>query len=333
MNQSVADKHADANTAKMQETNANTLADTQRSKTFKIGIFSGKGGVGKTTICASLAILLKEQGISVLLADTDVDAPNLALLFKRRSLVEKYTFKTTEKASHIIEKCRYCKLCIYQAFCPYDAISWDADNGIPVIDQIKCEGCRACALLCPFGAFKISGIDSGIVQYFEAEPNLPLIAGETILGAQSSGKLVTELKKVAEKVAQQRKISLLLQDGPPGIGCPVIAATGGLDLVIVIMEPTKPSLHDADRYFQIPKRFGIPMTAIINKADINPEGTEKIKEYLRKNSIELLGEIPLDEMWPLSVASAQPMIRFDSAAPASRELKKIAGILKEKLKY
>jgi len=301
-------------------------------KQKKIGIFSGKGGVGKTSITASLAILLNNQGIPLLISDTDVDAPNLAILFRQKKLIEKHTFQTTEKAFHLPDRCNRCKMCVSQSFCLYNAIVWDTDKEIPKISNMKCEGCRACKLLCPMEAFDIKGIDSGTVHIYMTEFNMPIITGETILGSQSSGKLVTELKKVADQIATREHKTVILQDGPPGIGCPVIAATGGLDLAIVVLEPTNTALHDAARYIRIPKRFGIPIAAIIDKANINPEGTFEIKKLLSENFVELLGEIPLEENWPYSIASGMSIIQFAPECPASLELKKISEKLIKCLK-
>lgn len=135
---------------------------------------------------------------------------------------------------------------------------------------------------------------------------------------------MTELKKVSDRVASQEQKQLIIQDGPPGIGCPVIAATGNLNLAIVIIEPTKAAFHDADRYIQIPKRFGIPVSVILNKSDMNPEGSLEIKRYLSEHSIELLGEIPLENQWPYSITAGIPIVRFSPECPASLELKKIA---------
>lgn len=302
-----------------------TQSEHSTVKIKRIGIFSGKGGVGKTSISASLALLLKDLGFSLLLSDTDVDAPNLALSFKDRKKIETFIFQTTEKAYHIPEKCSHCKLCVIQSFCTFNALKWDSDGGVPVIDSIKCEGCKACELLCPMHAFGVKGIESGKEIHYiaDSDSNLPILTGETILGAQSSGKLVTELKKVADRIASSEHKQIILQDGPPGIGCPVIAATGALDLVIVIIEPTKASLHDADRYIQIPKRFGIPVLAILNKSDMNPKGSTEIKRYLSVHSIELLGEIPLEEQWPYSIVAGIPIVQYSLDCPASLELKKI----------
>lgn len=293
------------------------------AKTKKIGIFSGKGGVGKTSITASLAVLMQKNN-RLLAVDTDVDAPNLAILFQAEGKpVDTFSLQTTEKASFLEDKCTHCKLCVNEKFCHFDAISWNEAKKIPVIDNIACEGCHACKYLCPEQAFEINPVDSGRIMHLTSNYTFDVITGETILGSQTSGKLVSELKNYAAKIAQEQKIETMLIDGPPGIGCPVIAAMANLDYIIVIIEPTQVALHDATRLMEVVLNFEIPIGVIINKADMFPEGLDQIKEFLNRQNIPILGEIQLDEKWPSAIAIGKPIVVFDPQGQSAKSITQI----------
>ena len=300
---------------------------------FHLGVVSGKGGVGKTSITASIACILAENDFSVIATDTDVDAPNLAILFQTagKSLKE-FKIKTTEKSRLIQDKCIHYKLCITDEFCHFDALKWDEQKQIPIIDNIACEGCKACKLLCPEEAFEIIPVNSGSINHLKSAYGFDVITGETILGAQTSGKLVTELRNYADGVAKKEKNDVMIIDGPPGIGCPVIAMLSGLNYVIVVIEPTTAALHDADRVISVINNFKIPFGVIINKSDMYNKGNEQIKEYLNSNNIELLGEIPLDLKWPFSVAKGLPIIKHDPNGKSAENLKLIADKISVKIK-
>ncbi len=300
-------------------------------KIFHVGIFSGKGGVGKTTICASLSVLLAKHGISLLPVDTDVDAPNLSILFNIKNIKQNETFiQTTEKAELLEDQCIHCKLCINNNYCNFEALSWDCVKEVPIIDLIACEGCHACNLLCGQKAFIIKPVDSGKISQIESLYGFSVISGETILGAQTSGKLVAELKKLAENVAQRQERDMIFYDGPPGIGCPVIAAASGLDFIIVVIEPTTASLHDAQRFLVIAQQFQIQIGIIINKSNLTRNGLTMIREYLEQNHLELLGELPLDKDWPYSVAKRQPFVEYMPLSPTTMTFNEIALKIIEK---
>jgi MinD superfamily P-loop ATPase len=302
----------------------------------RIGIYSGKGGVGKTTIAANLALILSQNGHKILAGDTDVDAPNLSILFSPSNGPANdenaITVQTTEKAEFHPEKCTRCRRCVDEHFCHFNALSWDATQNSPVIDVIACEGCKACALLCPEKTFSIHPVDSGHISTVHSPYGFDVITGETILGAQTSGKLVTEMKKYAEDVASRTDRDVIIYDGPPGIGCPVIASISGLDYVIVIMEPTAAALHDAQRLIQVVRNFKIPFGVILNKADIWSEGAATIRTYVSDNHIPLLGEIPLDAEWPISVAKRQPYVHYRPQSPVTQIFREIVTNLETQLK-
>lgn len=299
---------------------------------FKLGIVSGKGGVGKTSITASIACALADQNLSIVAADTDVDAPNLRILFQTNGIPKKsFTLQTTEKATFNSSPCSHCKRCISEDYCSFGALSWDEQRLEPIIDIVACEGCRACALLCPEKCFEINPVDSGTVDHLEGEFGFDVITGQTILGSQTSGKLVTELKKYAGGIADSEEKELLIIDGPPGIGCPVIAAVANLDYCIIVIEPSTAALHDAKRVIEVVNQFNIPIGIIINKSDMFPDGYQLISQYIENNHLELLGDIPLDDKWPQSIAQGQPIIKFDPKGTSAEKIRIISTLLLKKI--
>ncbi len=299
-------------------------------KLKKIGIFSGKGGVGKTSITASLAVLFHENQYQVLAVDTDVDAPNLAILFQANSTpIEELTVQTTEKATFLEDQCVHCKQCITDNFCHFNALKWNSQEEIPVIDNVACEGCHACQYLCPQHAFDIRPVNSGHINHLNTRFNFDVITGETILGSQTSGKLVSELKRYAMTVSEKQNTEIILVDGPPGIGCPVIAAMTDLDYIIVVIEPTSAALHDAKRLLELNSSFKIPFSIIINKVDMYPEGLKKIETYLQENDIPILGRIPLNPNWPKAIAQAKPIVSFEPQGISTQSLRNILSTLEK----
>ncbi|MCF2139441.1 MAG: ATP-binding protein [Candidatus Lokiarchaeota archaeon] len=308
-------------------------------KIFTVTVISGKGGVGKTSITSSLAYVLAQQNRQIIVADADVDAPNLAILFtpensynniehseilEKSRETHKQTVQTSEKAEFIPEKCTHCKQCIDQEFCSFDALSWDENKKIPIIDVVACEGCKACQLLCPSHSFQINPVNSGTITTIMTDYGFPLISGETILGSQTSGKMVTELRKIAEVQAKQENRDFLLMDGPPGIGCPVLAAITGVDFIVFVTEPTTAALHDINRAISIVKSFNIPFGIIINKKDMNLEMYSELTAFFKQKGYEILGSFPINSRWPYAIVSQEPIAKFLEDQEILQEFEAIA---------
>ncbi|MBN2157684.1 MAG: ATP-binding protein [Candidatus Lokiarchaeota archaeon] len=297
------------------------IEKTKKRSTFQIGLISGKGGVGKTSISSSFGVIFHELGKKVLVADCDVDAPNLGLLFQSGEVLEQKTVQTTEKSLFLPELCIQCKRCVDEEFCKFNALSWDSSINMPVVDSIACEGCGACYELCPEHAFEIHAIDSGTISHERTKYGFDLVWGETRLGAQTSGKLVTEIKKIVNHTIEANNLELAIIDGPPGIGCPVIATVTDLDYVIVIVEPTSTALHDADRAIQMLNQLRRNYGIVINKADMWKSGYDIIVNYAKKHDIEILGEIPVDMTIPQAIVNGLPVYTFNPQSPSSKALK------------
>jgi MinD superfamily P-loop ATPase len=297
----------------------------------KIAVISGKGGVGKTSLVASLAsIAYKDQDVNLIILDCDVDAPNLALILPPKSkedVLTQDTF-TTKKATFLEEKCVQCKQCYDDHFCEFGALGWDESNNVPIIDYLACEGCGACKVLCPEDAFEINPVKSGEIISYEVDIGFPLIYGKTKLGSTTSGLLVSEVKERSTELKEFDDANLILIDGPPGIGCPVIATVSGLDYIVAITEPTPSGLHDLERAIEMVNQFNIPFGIVINKADLKSASQDKLNEAIKNSNYKVLGRINFDLSIPVAMSYAEPVVDYAPESDASQAIKKIYTKLK-----
>jgi len=259
-------------------------------------ILSGKGGTGKTSVTAAFAHLAAQSELAnkIILADADVDAANLELVLQPK-LIEQQDFKGGKVAVINQDTCSACGDC--QAVCRFDAIH-HAD-GLYVIDPIACDGCAACVYQCPSESIAMREQIAGKFYFSESRYG-PLYHANLFPGQENSGKLVTLVKQRARLQALDENRELVIVDGPPGIGCPVISAVSGASLALIVAEPTVAGVHDMHRVLQTVKHFGVRAVVCINKADIYPAGADEIEAFCRENGIETVGRIPFD----LTVASA-----------------------------
>lgn len=252
----------------------------------EITILSGKGGTGKTSVTAALASL----ATGAVLCDSDVDAADLHLILKP-TVLETYSFPGFWVATINASACTNCGICL--DYCRFDAIHTNG-SGVYEIDPFKCEGCRLCERICPVQA--ISSEKSTNNAWYVSKTRLGMMVhAEMGPGEENSGKLVTRCRQRAKEIAEENNASYIISDGPPGIGCPAIASITGTDAVIMVVEPTKSSLHDAERLIELIDSFSIPVFAIINKSDIQPEMTERLEEFFQERSVPLLGILPFDK--------------------------------------
>jgi len=259
-------------------------------------ILSGKGGTGKTSVTAAFAHLAAQSELAskIILADADVDAANLELVLNPQ-LREEQDFKGGKVAIINQDTCSACGEC--ETVCRFDAIH-HAD-GLYVIDPIACDGCAACVYQCPTESITMHEQIAGKFYFSESRYG-PLYHANLFPGQENSGKLVTLVKQRARLQALDENRELVIVDGPPGIGCPVISAVSGASLALIVAEPTVSGVHDMRRVLQTVKHFGVRAMVCINKADIYPAGADEIETHCRENGIETVGRIPFD----LTVASA-----------------------------
>jgi len=270
-------------------------------------ILSGKGGTGKTTLSAALMHLLSESPIKGVFVDADVDAANLALVTGAQ-IQESHPFSGSQTAVIDEDKCTACGIC--EEVCRFNAIR------SPILDQAKfqvnnllCDGCAACVHTCPESAIRMVQQQDG-EWYHSLTPYGHQFHAELFPAAESSGKLVTTIKQHAKLFAEDHQLSLMIVDGPPGIGCPVISASAGADLALVVTEPGVSGIHDLERIIQTLQHFNIPALVCVNKANIYEKGTKEIRALAEGLGYRVVGEIPFDETVPQAMVHAQPITRY-----------------------
>ena len=248
----------------------------------EIVIISGKGGTGKTTLTASLIPFFER----VVLADCDVDAPDLKILFKGENKSTE-SFVGLKKAVIDESICIRCGLC--REKCKFDAISESIK-----INSSKCEGCSVCEFICPVNAIKM--VNAVVGQLFISDTDYgDMVHGRLIPGEETSGKLVSAVRKRAKEIAREDGRETILVDGSPGIACNVISSITGAKKVIIVTEPSFSGLHDLDRVYKLTQKFRLPVYVVINKYDLSLELSKKIEDYCEEHHIKLSLKIPFNE--------------------------------------
>jgi len=254
-------------------------------------VISGKGGTGKTSLVGSFAALAQQA----VLADCDVDAADLHLLLAP-DVKETHDFVGGKIASIVSAKCIGCGRC--KELCNFDALALDGPANDVVgktyaVDPIACEGCGVCVSFCPVEAIEFNDAVNG--QWFLSETRFgPMVHAKLGAAEENSGKLVSLIRKKAKQVAEQRDLRLIIVDGSPGIGCPVIASISGADLVLVVTEPTLSGEHDLERVADLAAHFGAPAMVCVNKWDINPEIAARIEKNAGQRGLKTAGRIDYD---------------------------------------
>jgi MinD superfamily P-loop ATPase len=279
-------------------------------------ILSGKGGTGKTSVTAAFAQLasLADSPVRAVLADADVDAANLELVLAPQVLTHQ-DFWGGKIANIDQSLCMGCGTC--EEVCRFDAIH--EEQGTYKVDPIACDGCAACVYQCPENAITMQKQMAG--EWFRSESLYgPLFHAALIPAQENSGKLVTMVKQNARLLAMDEEYDLVLVDGPPGIGCPVISATSGADLALIVAEPTAAGVHDMRRVLQTTDHFGVQALVCINKADIYPQGAAEIEAFCREENISMVGQIPFDLTVTEAMVQGQTVTAFAPTAAASQAI-------------
>ena len=283
----------------------------------EVVIISGKGGTGKTSIAGCFAALAKNK----VLADADVDAADLFILLEP-SIQSRESFRGGHTAFIDMEACVECGECL--ELCRYDAISQDY-----VVDKVDCEGCGVCAHFCPAEAIEMQENICG--EWFVSDTRYgPFVHAKLGIAEENSGMLVTIVRHNAKLIAEEKGLGLIIVDGPPGIGCPVISAVTGANLVFIVTEPTLAGLHDMQRVAALAKHFNIPAAACINKYDLNPEMSDRILCYCEERGVNLVGMIPYDTVVSKALVEKKIMVEYVNGT-VSEEIKKIWMSLAELL--
>lgn len=266
-------------------------------------IISGKGGAGKTSITASLGILAGQDAV---LADCDVDAADMHLLMQP-DFAHSEDFYSGVLPEIDNDRCIACNRCA--EVCRFDAIEI-VDNEYKAIPLV-CEGCGYCYQVCPADAITMVEQNIGQLYKSKTKTRAPMVHAKLDIGAENSGKLVAKVKQEAQNIAKEKAVNWILVDGSPGIGCPVVSSLSGADFVVLVTEPTGSGLHDLKRVYQLVEKFKIPAGCIINKADLNPEITKKVKAYLNKKGITHFGDLPYHKSFTEAMTAGKTIVEFD----------------------
>lgn len=274
-------------------------------------ILSGKGGTGKTTIAGAFIKLAQAQAF----ADCDVDAPNLHLSMELKDEAKVKDFYGMDKAYINQDKCISCGIC--KENCKFKAINYDGDKNKYTINPYGCEGCSVCQFLCPEDAISMEKDVAG--QLILYDKNQIFSTAKLKMGSGNSGLLVSEVKKQVKST--NRGIEFSIIDGSPGIGCPVIASITGVDMILLVAEPTISGISDLMRIIDTANHFKVPMVLTINKYDINEDLSKKIEAICREKEIDFVGKIPYDKKAVEAVNKRLTVVDID--CQAGKSIKKV----------
>lgn len=283
-------------------------------------IISGKGGAGKTSLTAALASLASP----CVLADCDVDAADLHLLLKPE-IQQSVPFYSGVMPEIIYDRCVDCYRCY--SLCRYGAISILTTH--PRFIAGACEGCGVCADQCPEEAIVMRDRHCG-EWYVSSTPCGTMVHAKLLPGAENSGKLVSAVRQAAKAVAEAEGRSLLLSDGPPGIGCSVISAMTGVDAALIVTEPSVSGIHDMKRIAELARNFEVDFQVVINKADINPEKSDEIAAFCQRNGIGIAGTIPYDPLFTTALRQGRTIMDYPESVPA-QAIKRIWQHIQDKI--
>lgn len=266
-------------------------------------IASGKGGTGKTSIVGSFAAIAHKP----LLVDCDVDAANLHLIIKHQ-VIESHDFSSSSRASIIDDQCTSCGIC--EEKCRFDAISHQLNPNTQAetnyrVDPYACDGCGLCKYVCPDDAIAFESVISG--KWFKSDSEYgPFFHARLGIAEANSGKLVSLLRKKALETAEKEKREIIIIDGSPGIGCPVIASLTGATYLLIVTEPSLSAIHDMKRLAELAGHFNIKAGLCINKSDLNEDLSKQIENYALEKGILVHGSIPFDNLFTEAQIKGRP---------------------------
>lgn len=283
-------------------------------------VISGKGGTGKTTLLAAFASLAQNK----VLCDADVDAADLHLILDPH-IRERHDFQSGHTAVIDPDACTGCGLC--RDICRYDAISTDFQ-----VDNISCEGCGVCYFLCPEKAIAFPVNTCG--EWYISDTRFgPMAHARLGIAEENSGKLVTLIRKQGKALAENKGLELLLTDGPPGVGCPVIASLGGATAVLIVAEPSVSGAHDMVRVAQLAAAFKIPAMVCMNKFDLNPDQGKAIESFAAQKNIAVMGRIPFDPLFTKAMVIGKTLFECNGDSPGAAAVRSIWGKVANRLSH
>ena len=284
----------------------------------EIIVISGKGGTGKTSLMAAFSSLAENK----VLCDADVDAADLHLIMNPE-VKKRADFQSGFTADIDKTKCSECGLC--QDLCRWNAISNNFE-----VNAIDCEGCGVCVYFCPENAINFPINTCG--EWFVSDTRFgPMVHARLGIAEENSGKLVTLVRQESKKLAEETDLDLILTDGPPGIGCPVIASISGASAVLIVAEPTVSGRHDMERVVHLAEHFKVPAMLCVNKFDLNLDVTRNIERFAKQQGLTSLGRIPFDPVFTWAMVQAQTIFEYNNESKAGNEIKDIWNNLSAEL--
>ena len=281
-------------------------------------IISGKGGTGKTSLMAAFASLAENK----VLCDADVDAADLHLSMDPE-VRKRHDFQSGNTAVIDQDKCTECGVCL--DLCRWNAISNDFE-----VNPIECEGCGVCVHFCPEKAIDFPENTCG--EWYISDTRFgPMVHARLGIAQENSGKLVSLVRQEARKLAEEKNLALILSDGPPGVGCPVIASIGGATAVLIVTEPTVSGKHDMERVAQLADHFKVPAMICVNKFDLNLELTRDIENFAKEKGLSCLGRIPFDPIFTKAMIQAQTVFEYNTESKVGQAIKEIWENLSNRL--
>jgi MinD superfamily P-loop ATPase len=281
-------------------------------------VISGKGGTGKTSLIAAFASLAESK----VLCDADVDAADLHLILHPQVRL-RADFKSGHTADIDENKCTECGQCL--DLCKFGAISDDFK-----VNPVDCEGCGVCVYFCPEKAIDFPENTCG--EWFISDTRFgPMVHARLGIAEENSGKLVTLVRQESKKLADEKNINLILTDGPPGVGCPVIASIGGASAVLVVAEPTLSGIHDMERVIQLAKHFKVPAMVCVNKFDLNRDLTRDIEAFAEGEGLSSLGRIPFDPIFIEAMVQGLTVFEYNTGSKAGAAVRQIWQNLSKRL--
>ena len=273
-------------------------------------VISGKGGTGKTSLLAAFASLAK----GMVLCDADVDAADLHLIMDPR-IAERHDFESGHTAVINPDPCTQCGLC-------RELCKWNAISEAFIVDPIACEGCGVCYYFCPEEAIAFPQDTCG--EWFLSDTRFgPMAHARLGIAEENSGKLVSLIRQQGKLLAGKKNLELLLTDGPPGIGCPVIASLGGATAALIVTEPTVSGKHDMERVAELAAFFRVPAMVCVNKYDLNSDMGQAIEAYAKEKNMTVMGRIPFDPVFTKAMVQGETIIEYDSFSDGALAVKKI----------
>ncbi len=288
-------------------------------------ILSGKGGTGKTSLTAAFAGLSS----NMMLCDADVDAADLHLIMAPET-VETHDFIGGNEAIIDPHKCSGCGQCV--EVCRFDAVTKEPSNDSFLVDPIDCEGCGVCVDLCPDQAIDFPRKTCG--QWFFSHTRFgDMVHARLGIAEENSGRLVALVREEARNRVAEEHMDLLLTDGPPGIGCPVIASMGQANAILIVTEPTVSGIHDMERVADLAAHFKIPAMVCINKYDLNPDQARAIETIAEKKQLDLVGMIPFDPAFTQAMIHGKSIVETHGDSPAGKAVMEIWEKVRRSIKF